>query len=451
MRCIASLRCAGLVAAGLSVPLGGHAQAPAPYPLGGELPAFEAGRQAAASPSMPDAAEPEGVLHLRDALAAALLRNPALMADAYEIRAREAARLQARAFPNPTASLELEDFAGTGDFRGVRESQTTLLLGQLVELGGKRAARQQIAAAEGDLAAWDFEMRRIEVLAQAAAAFVDVLAAQERRRLADESLELARSVQRVAGLRLRAGLASPAEEIRSQVLVDVAEVEREHTEHELATARQLLAATWAGETPRFERAEGDLTSLPAVPPEEVLAARLASSPGMTRWQAELSRREALRARARGERVPDPTFTLGPRYHAGPDDAALVAGVQLPLPLWNRNRAAIDEAELELSRSAAAARGARVRAVTELATARVALHASAEEAMLLRTRVLPGVERALEIVRRGYESGRFAQVEVLDAERARIEAREQYVRALTEAHHSAQEIERLTGVALEVRP
>ncbi|HVH19378.1 MAG TPA: TolC family protein, partial [Myxococcota bacterium] len=127
------------------------------------------------------------------------------------------------------------------------------------------------------------------------------------------------SVQRVAGLRLRAGLASPAEEIRSQVLVDVAEVEREHTEHELATAR------------------------------------------------------------------------------------------------------------------------------------VALHASAEEASLLRARVLPGVERALEIMRRGYESGRFAQIEVLDAERARIEAREQYLRALTEAHHSAQEIERLTGVALEVRP
>jgi cobalt-zinc-cadmium efflux system outer membrane protein len=445
MHCIASLRCAGIVAAWLSVPLGGHAQAPAPYPLGGDLPAFEVGGSATSM------SEPEGVIRLRDALAAALLRNPALMADAYEVRAREAARLQARAFPNPTASLELEDFAGTGRFDGAGESQTTLLLGQLVELGGKRAARHGIAAAQGDLAAWDYEMRRIEVLAQTAAAFVDVLAAQERRRLADESLELARSVQRVAGLRLRAGLASPAEEIRSQVLVDVAEVEREHTEHELATARQLLAALWAGETPRFERAEGDLASLPVVPPEEVLAARLEASPGIARWQAELARREALRDRAKSDRVPDPTFTLGPRYHAGPEDAALVAGVQLPLPLWNRQRAAVDEAELEISRSAAAARGARVRAVTELEIARLELQASAEEAALLRTRVLPGVERALDIVRRGYESGRFAQVEVLEAERARIEASEQYVRALTEAHHSAQEIERLTGVALEVRP
>jgi cobalt-zinc-cadmium efflux system outer membrane protein len=55
------------------------------------------------------------------------------------------------------------------------------------------------------------------------------------------------------------------------------------------------------------------------------------------------------------------------------------------------------------------------------------------------------------LRDGYEQGRFAQIEVIEAERARIAAREQYLRALTEAHHSAQEIERLTGFPLEVQP
>ena len=47
--------------------------------------------------------------------------------------------------------------------------------------------------------------------------------------------------------------------------------------------------------------------------------------------------------------------------------------------------------------------------------------------------------------------RFAQLEVIDAERARLAAREQYLTALTEAHHSAHQIERLTGVPLEVQP
>jgi cobalt-zinc-cadmium efflux system outer membrane protein len=85
------------------------------------------------------------------------------------------------------------------------------------------------------------------------------------------------------------------------------------------------------------------------------------------------------------------------------------------------------------------------------TARVGLEASSEEATLLRERVIPGTDRAVDALRRGYASGRSAQIEVLDAERARLEAHEQYLSALTEAHHSAQQIERLTGVPLEVRP
>jgi len=450
MRCIAFLRCAALAAVGLSVPLESRAQAPAPYPVGQGLPAFEA----PASPSEPlsdAAAEPTGALRLGDALAVALLRNPELAADAYEIRAREAALVQAGARPNPTLSLELEDFAGSGEFSGLDSAQTTLLLGQLIELGGKRAARVDVAAADRDLAAWDYEVRRIDVLVRTAGAFVDVLAAQERLRLADEAVALARSMQHVASARLRAGIASPAEEIRAGVQVDVAEVEREHTEHELATARHALAASWAGEEPRFERAEGDLDRLPVVPSAADLAQRLEASPSVARWQAELAQRDALRARAMSGSVPDVTVFAGPRRLSGPEDTALVAGVSLPLPLSNRNRGAIAEAENRIAKLAAEARATRVRSVTELANARVGLQASSEEAQLLRTRVLPGTERAVEALRRGYESGRFAQIEVLDAERARLAAREQYLRALVEAHHSAQQIERLTGVPLEVRP
>jgi cobalt-zinc-cadmium efflux system outer membrane protein len=450
MRCIAFLRCAALAAVGLSVPLGSRAQAPAPYPVGQGLPAFEA--PASPSEPLPDAAaEPTGALRLGDALAAALLRNPELAADAYEIRAREAALVQAGARPNPTLSLELEDFAGSGEFSGLDSAQTTLLLGQLIELGGKRAARVDVAAADRDLAAWDYEVRRIDVLVRTADAFVDVLAAQERLRLADETVALARSMQHVASARLRAGIASPAEEIRAGVQVDVAEVEREHTEHELSTARQALAASWAGEEPRFERAEGALDRLPVVPSATDLAQRLQASPSVARWQAELAQRDALRARAMSGRVPDVTFFAGPRRLSGPEDTALVAGVSLPLPLWNRNRGGIAEAEHRVAKLAAEARAARIRSVTDLANARVGLQASSEEAQLLRTRVLPGTERAVEALRRGYEAGRFAQIEVLDAERARLAAREQYLRALVEAHHSAQEIERLTGVPLEVRP
>jgi cobalt-zinc-cadmium efflux system outer membrane protein len=444
-------RCAALLAvAALGAPLPICAEAPEPYPLGADLPAFVAPASAGAAPrAEPD--EPTGMLRLRDALALALLRNAALAADSYELRAREAALLQAGALPNPTLSLEVEDVAGSGDFSGVEQAQTTLLLGQLIELGGKRAARIEVAAAERDLAAWDYEVRRIDVFAGTAGAFVDVLAAQERLRLADEVLELARSVQHVASLRKREGLASPAEEIRAGVATDVAGVEREHAEHELETARQKLAAFWSGEAPRFERAEGALDALPQPPSPEEIERRLLASPSLALWQAELARRHARRAGAQSQRVPDLIVFAGPRRLSGPEDTALVAGVSVPLPLWNRNRGAIEESEHRIAKLAAEQRSARVLAATDLATARVALVAAVEESHLLRTRVLPGIESAVDVMRRGYEQGRFAQIEVLEAERARVAAREQYLRALVEAHRSASEIERLTGAPLEVRP
>ena len=450
MRCIALLRCASVAAVVSSLPLEASAQAPARYPVGRELPAFEA-PEIPETASPPAAPEPSGVLSLDAALAAALLRSPDLAADAYEVRAREAALLQARAHPNPSVSLELEDFAGGGEFREVDGAQTTLLVGQLIELGGKRAARMALARADRDLAAWDYEIRRIDVLTRTAGAFVDVLAAQERHRLATEALALARSMQRVTARRLRVGIGNPAEEIRSSVAIDVAGVELEHTEHGLAKARQALAAAWASERPRFERAEGDLDRLPLAPGDEDLERRLGDGPSVARWQAELTRREAVRASATSERVPDVILRAGPRRLSGPDETALVVGVSLPLPLWDRRRGAIAEAEHRLAKLAAESRASRVRAAADLAAARVGLEASSEEASLLRTRVIPGSERAVETLRRGYEQGRFSQLEVLDAERARLAARAQYLDAVTEAHHSAQQIERLTGVPLEVRP
>lgn len=398
-----------------------------------------------------EAPEPVGVLRLDDALAAALLRNPDLAAQAYEIRALEAATLQAGARPNPDVTLELEDYFGSGSYRGVDSSQTTLLLGQRIELGGKRAARLAQARAGRDLAAFDYELRRIDVLARVAGFFVDVLVAEARLGLADESLMLAESMREVASRRLRAGIASAAEEIRATVAVDVAAVEREHAEHELETVRQLLAAQWGGERPMFERAEGDLERLPRVPSSAELGRRIEASPALGRWQSEIAHREAGRALAKSGAISDLTVRAGPRRLEGPGETTLVMGFYVPLPLWDRREGEIAEAESRVAKAAAERRAARVRSISEIANARLALEAASEEASLLRTRVIPGTERAVEALRDGYRRGRFALIEVLDAERARLSARQQYLGVLREAHHRAQEIERLTGVPLEVEP
>ena len=110
--------------------------------------------------------EPAGAITLRDALALALTENPELAPFAWQERANEARVLQAGLRHNPELGLQVEDVLGTGDFQGVREAQTTLQLSQVIELGGKRAARTDVATQARGITKSEYELKRVEVLGE---------------------------------------------------------------------------------------------------------------------------------------------------------------------------------------------------------------------------------------------------------------------------------------------
>jgi hypothetical protein len=98
------------------------------------------------------AEEPRGMLSLRAVLRLTRLNHPELSAFAYEQRTAEARMIQAGVLPNPAFSVELEHVGGTGSTtQGVRATEATLQLSQLVELGGKRAKRLRLAGFEREL------------------------------------------------------------------------------------------------------------------------------------------------------------------------------------------------------------------------------------------------------------------------------------------------------------
>ena len=79
-----------------------YADLPGPRPLGREIPAPHPPLESPeVLPSGPAITEPAGDLTLREALSLALLQNPEIKAFAFEVRAREAAVLQAGLLPNP--------------------------------------------------------------------------------------------------------------------------------------------------------------------------------------------------------------------------------------------------------------------------------------------------------------------------------------------------------------
>lgn len=176
-------------------------------------------------------------LNLASALQKAAQHHPDLRNAQYELQARHGAMRQAGAVPNPVLSASMEDTRA--DHRS-----STLQLTQVLEAGGKRAARVALAGAQRDLAGAELAIRRAEVRANVILHFHELLLAQERERLARASLQLAQQALDAARQRVALGKISPIEASRAQVFESAVRQELAQAAQELRNARQQLLSNW---------------------------------------------------------------------------------------------------------------------------------------------------------------------------------------------------------------
>lgn len=419
-------------------------------------------------------APPRGRLTLDDAVHAALSRHPALRVADCAIDASTGRRLQAGLRPNPVAGFAVENFAGTQTRRGLESAETTLQVSQLIELGHKRLRRAALADAERELAVWQRESRRLAVITATRQAFVDVLAAQARLRLAQELSALSASVFATVAAKVKAGKVSPVEASRAQVDVQRTSVASFTAQTELERARRQLALQWAEEPPALDadsaaapscaaaacndagaahcaapcwEARGTLSALPARPSYAQLARQLAHNPALARWPSELARRQRALELAGANGVQDLTLSGGLRQFGDTDDVGIVFGVSLPLPLFDRNQGVVLAAQADIAAADAAQAATRQTLLSEVFAQHQALTAAVAEETMLREQTLPLAQRIFDATSEGYRQGKFGLIDVLDAQRTLFASRALHVDALARSHRAAAALEGLTGVGL----
>jgi len=419
-------------------------------PLGKDLPVFEPPANPADKREV-GVQNPTGPLSLRDAVALALLQNPSLAGFSWEVRALEARILQVGRHPNPTASFLMEDIGASragSSLEQFVQPQATIQLSQLIELGGKRAARRELATANRDLAGWDYETARIDVLTQVVRAFTDVLAAQESVTLTEETTRLVDDVRRSVGARVEAGVVSPIEETRAGVAVANVKVESSRARRALESSRTRLALLWGSPAAAFTGVTGDLKAeAPALPALAELSTRIDENPELARWTAELSQREAAVGVEQSKAVPDISVVAGYRRFTDIDSNAFIIGASIPLPFFDRNKGGVAEARSRVAKAREEQRAARGRIGALLADAYATLASAHDEVTALRTEVIPGSRETFEAVTEGYRMGKFGYLDVLDAQRTMISAGGQYLRALADYYKAVANVERLTGAPL----
>lgn len=424
--------------------------------LGRDLPVFQPLPGEPQRRQTPSPVNPTGAITLPQALALALLHNPALSAFAWETRALEARMVQAGRLPNPTLDVVIEDlaarrFPGTDRDQPV-QPQTTLQLSQLIELGGKRTARVRLAQADIDLAAWDYETARIDVLTQVSRAFTDLLAVQETLAVSEETTRLVTQVRENVGARVTAGTVSPIEETRAAVALAAVRADGARARRALEASRTKLALLWGSPVAMFTNAAGDLKAEPpALPAIDTLTSMLSQNPELARWAAELTQREARLALEQSRRQIDVAVSAGYRRFTTIDGNSFVVGASVPLPLFDKNKGGIEEARIRVAEGHEQQRAAIARVAALLADAYAALASAHDEATILRNDALPGAQQTFEAVTEGYRLGRFGLLDVLDAQRTLIAVGGQYVRAISEYHQAVASVERLIGAPLPAQP
>jgi cobalt-zinc-cadmium efflux system outer membrane protein len=240
---------------------------------------------------------------------------------------------------------------------------------------------------------------------------------------------------------------SPIEEVKARVALSARLIEKGRAEEELAAARRVLAAAWGGMAPTFSAARGDLERSPEVPSFEALSERMADNPEMARWLVEIERRRASLEMERAGRFPDVTLSGGVRYINPIDDWAFVAGLSIPIPVFNRNQGATLEAQYRLAKAEEQRKALHVRVQVALARTYQRLSSARNEAISLKNDVLPGARSAFDATGEGFRQGKFGYLDVLDAQRTFFEAQARYTEALAVLQKAIADAEGLLGEPL----
>jgi len=362
--------------------------------------------------------------------------SPRLAVERQAIAGAEAGRIAAEAYPNPTVSFgQFRPHGGQSGtlFDGSRQSQANIEVPVLI--AGQRGARIERADLEIEAARARVASGASSLGAEAGAAYVALLAAQEKvALLVAANEELARLRNIVAG-REASGMASRYDVARLDVELGGARARLADAQAEVADRAGGLAAL-LGLRDWRPRAAGPLQPLGLG--TEALAQprdRATTSPAAVAATREETAAKSAIEVAKRERWPTPSVVAGRTWTSDPYGGANYLGLSVEIPILDTRRGPLAKAEADaitatLRRELAQAEvGANLdRLASVIAVRQSALQRFEQEAGVR----LPALQQMAEDA---YRLGRGSILELLDATRSRYElqqARIELVAALYEA-------------------
>lgn len=378
----------------------------------------------------------------RAALAAFLSESPQVAAARRVVEVARAEVVAAEVWANPSFDASREQIFSSG---GPTE-QNRVGLAVPVSIAGKRALRRAIAEAGVEAGEAEARMRIVELATEFRRIYARAYFEDRRTKALADSLGAYRRWEGVVKQRQKAGESAGYDVLRLQLQTAAIEARLAEARSEAGHERARLAA-WLRRPLEGPLA---LAALAEVPDEaQLIEAALSGRSELARLRS--ARRQARLAVDLADRQawPDPQLSLGVRQTNEPTVQGLgyAAGLNWPLPLFDRGQAARARAWAEADRLEAEAQALEARLRGEVAAGRQAL--VDRRAMLKRfeTEVLPRLPQVLKVAELAYQEGEQGIVPLLDAHEAATQARLQHTELAAAAHTAQLDLETLLGSPL----
>ena len=385
-------------------------------------------------------------LRLDAAFARVIAHHPELAV--LEVRAAGLAAERERAAQQPTLNVgaSIENALGSGAAATFDGAEMTLSLSSVFERGGKRAARIAVAERRIDASALLREAKQIDLLAEVARRYLDVVAAHTQAGIAGDDLKRREQTEAAAEQRVAAGGAPISVQLAARAAKQRAAGERARAMRAEATAKRKLALMWAGDAD-FEIINGQLASLPAVADLDELMRLLERNPELRVFAHESRVHEARLQLARSNRVSDIEWQVGVRRLQAGSDWALVGSVTLPLGAGSRGRPDIDAVNSEIDAITFERDGTQRTLAAALTEAWGQMDAAVATARMLDEALIPTLIEAEQSAEGAYRRGALTYLEWAQLQDETTQARRERLAASLDAHRALIELQRLTGTSL----
>ncbi|MEP7066116.1 MAG: TolC family protein [Gemmatimonadota bacterium] len=385
------------------------------------------------------------------AIKEALAHNPTL-AVAREQTAQARARVtQGYALPEPSLSASVLGAAGFA--RPHTANETDLGVGITVPFPQKIFLRGE--AAKGDLGNFDelYIQQRQLVASQTSQAYDSLLVALRHREDLLVARTLAQDFVKKTQLRYNAGTAAKLDVVKGQVDVAQAENDLIANERGIANARAGLNRL-LGRTLGAPIEPADTLGVPIVPTDLDRLERLAmaSRPELRGLQRQ---REGARANERLAQqffLPDVTLGISRNNIYGEQPTYTTSvGVDLPIFFWQHQRGEVAEAKHRQAELAASYRDVSSQVGQDLRNAYATASTALRQVQFLANELVPSAEEQYKIASTSYGLGGSSALEVIDAQRTLLDAKNQYTTALGALNDAVADLERATGAPLDSTP